>query len=178
MLLEGNKLYILTNKNDKLEVRGSQTPLLPLAEVMGKMYTRLFSPFNVKYTGTNAAGDNILYQVHRQLAIPVPGGASKIDLDLMWDIKNSYIYLQGYMYYSTVPTMTKYRYNYTYDPVTGYFKLSNKVVQSSGFAQVSLMDTFLLNNEFRLEYYFDNGNVYGRIVSKDGKVLMSLLPSS
>lgn len=177
ILLSGGKLYVITGKGDKHEIRGSQTPLLPLADIMGIMYTKIFSPFRVQYPGTNAAGANILYQVHRQIPDPpVAGGASKIDLDLQWDIVNKYIYLQGYMYYSAVPTMTRYRYNYTYDKTTGLFKLSNKVVQATGFASVGLMDTFLLNNEFKLEYYFDSGNAYGRIVSKDGSVTMTLLP--
>nr|WP_121272957.1 DUF4302 domain-containing protein [Pedobacter schmidteae] len=177
ILLTGGKLYVITGKGDKQEIRGSQTPLLPLADIMGVMYTRLFSPYRVQYSGTNAAGANILYQVHRQIAIPAPpGSASKIDLDLQWDTINKYIYLQGYMYYSATPTMTRYRYNYTYDKTTGLFKLSNKVVQATGFASVGLMDTFLLNNEFKLEYYFDSGNAYGRVVSKDGSITMTLMP--
>lgn len=177
ILLSEGKLYTLTGKGDKHEIKGSQTPLLPLADMMGTMYTKVFSPFRVQYPGTNAAGANILYQVHRQIPDPpVAGGASKIDLDLQWDIVNKYIFLQGYMYYSATPTMTRYRYNYTYDKTTGLFKLSNKVVQATGFASVGLMDTFLLNNEFKLEYYFDSGNAYGRIVSKDGTVTMTLIP--
>lgn len=177
ILLENHKLHILTNKGEKLEIRGSQTALLPLDKLMGTLYTKVFSPFRVKYPGTNAAGDNILYQVHRQIPNPpTTGGASKIDLQLVWDAKDKYIYLEGLMYYTATPTMTKYRYNYTFDENTGYFKLSNKVVQAAGFASVSLMDNFLLNNEFKLDYYFDNGNAYGQIVSKDGKVTMTMMP--
>lgn len=177
ILLENHKLNVITSKGEKLEIRASSIPLLPLDRLMGTLYTKLFSPYRVKYPGTNAAGDNILYQVHRQIAIPAPpGSASKIDLQLRWDSKNKYVYLEGLMYYSASPTMTIYRYNYTFDEATGLFKLSNKVVQSTGFAFVSLMDQFLLNNKFRLEYYFDNGNAYGRIVSEDGKVTMTLMP--
>ncbi|GEM_PF-6238426 len=177
ILLENHKLYIITDKWEKLEIKGSQIPLLPLNKLMGTMYTKLFSPYRVKYPGTNPAGDNILYQVHRQIATPPPAGsASKIDLQLVWDDINKYIYLEGLMYYSATPTMTRYRYSYTLDEATGYFKLSNKVIQAAGYAQVALMDNFLLNNEFKLEYYFDNGNAYGQMVSKDGKVSMTLMP--
>lgn len=177
ILLENHKLYVVTNKGEKLEIRGSTNPLLPLDKLMGTMYTKLFSPFRVKYPGTNAAGDNILYQVHRQIPTPpVAGGASKIDLQLVWDATNKYIYLEGLMYYSATPTMTRYRYSYTFDEATRMFKLSNKVIQATGFAQVSLMDAFLLNNRFKLEYYYNAGNAYGRIVSEDGKVTMTLMP--
>lgn len=177
VLLENHKLYIVTENGEKLEIKASTSPLLPLDKLMGTMYTKLFSPFRVKYPGTNAAGDNILYEVHRQIPTPpVAGGASKVDLELVWDAKNKYIYLRGLVYYSVVPDITIYRYSYTLDEATGLFKLSNEVEQAKKYANVTLMRNFLKANEFRLEYYYDNGNAYGRIVSKDGKVTMTMMP--
>lgn len=177
ILLDNHKLYIVTDKGDKLEIRGSQNPLLPLDKLMGPMYTKLFSPFNVKYPGTNATGDNILYEVHRQIKNPpVPGAPSKVDLELVWDAKNKYIYLRGLVYYSAVPDITIYRYSYTFDETTRLFKLGSEVEQAKKYANVTLMRNFLKANEFKLEYYYNNGNAYGRIVSKDGMVTMTMMP--
>lgn len=180
VLLENHKLYMVTQKGEKLEIRGTTTPFIPLNKLMGTMYTKLFQPFRTQYPGTNAAGATILYQSSNSIPDPIrPGFASKADVQLVWDAVKKHIYLQDLHYYSANPSISYYRYNYSFDEATGLFKLSNEVNGGgSNLSLISQLRTFLKSNEFKVEYYFDNGNAYGQIISKDGKTIMTMMPLS
>ncbi|MFB6454138.1 DUF4302 domain-containing protein [Chitinophaga sp. Hz27] len=174
ILLEGNKLFIQTMSGEKIEVRSSEVALLPLNQMIGRSYMGLNLPFLANLPGTNPAGTTILKQLSL-LVLAYPNSYDKSEINLVWDVANKKIIMEGLLFKGNAIYATRFRYDYDFNPTTGLYKLSNKIVLAPGYAtyNVSLLDTFLQNNEFSLDYYFDSGNMYGKITSKNGATIMT-----
>ncbi|NML40704.1 DUF4302 domain-containing protein [Chitinophaga sp. G-6-1-13] len=176
ILLEDNKLFVQTKSGEKIEVRSSQTALLPLNQMIGLSYMGLNLPFLANLPGTNPAGTTILKQLSL-LVLAYPNSYDKSEINLVWDVPNKKIIMEGLLFKGNSIYATRFRYDYDFNPTTGLYKLSNKIVLAPGYAtyNVSLLDTFLQNNEFALDYYFDSGNMYGKITSKNGSTVMTFM---
>ncbi|WP_212005188.1 DUF4302 domain-containing protein [Chitinophaga sp. HK235] len=176
ILLQGDKLFVQTKSGEKIEVRSSETALLPLNQMIGLSYVGLNLPFLANLPGTNPAGTTILKQLSL-LVLAYPNSYDKSEINLVWDVPNKKIIMEGLLFKGNYIYPTRYRFDYDFNPTTGLYKLSNKIVLAPGYAtySVTLLDTFLQNNEFTLDYLFDSGNIYGKITSKNGSTTMTFM---
>lgn len=176
LLLTGDKFYAIMQSGDKIEVRGSTQALLPLKDMMGNGYKGLNTPFNTKLPGTNDLGFAIQYQFS-SLVIAYPNSYDKCEVNWIWDAKAKQIVVEGLLFKNATITPTKHRYDFNYNETTGYFKCSNKFVIAPGYGNsyFNKYEIFFRDNEFKIDYHFEGGNIYGKITSKDTKTIMTFL---
>lgn len=176
---ENSKMYLVDQKGTKHEVKNSVQPILPLFKLIGSKYLAMRSPYKTYYPGTSLGGLTILQRYHNGLASGTGYVFNSGYMELGWDVINSRIELRGFSSQNggTSGWLTTIVYNYTLDEATGTYKCTLKTAASGGYTSAILdqMHSFLLNNSFRLDYYLDNGILYGTVTSVENPAIVITL---
>ncbi|SEG03645.1 protein of unknown function [Sphingobacterium lactis] len=172
MVWEGNKLNMVDDKGKKYEIKNSLVPLVPLYKLIGSKYTGFRSPFMTFFPGTSADGLAILKRYHEGLGNRATGyifNYGYIDLD--FDIRNKRLNLKGFSSQNggTSGWITTIVYDYTLDSETGIYTFTLRDKASGGYTSAILdqMDAFLKSGKIKLDYYSENGALYGKIIGVD-----------
>lgn len=165
---EGETLYAVTRNGEKTEILASTEAIVPLNKTMGTKHNGLRNPYLTYYPGTSDAGIEILRRYHEGLGSGATGFVFNSGyIDLRWDIVNKRITLSGFSSQNggTSGWTTTIVYDYDFDEDTEQYKLTKRANASGGYTSAILdqIDAFLLDSAFTLEYYFDSGNVYGKM---------------
>ncbi len=167
---EGDKLYLLDDKNKKYEIKNSVSPILPLYKLMGSKYTGLRSPYKTYFPGTSAKGLAILQRFQNGLASGTGYSFNSGYLEIYWNVPNSRLELRGFSSQNggTSGWVTTIVYDYTVDEM-GTYSCKLRTAASGGYVSAIMdqMDTFLKKNKFKLDYFVDGSTLYGQITSID-----------
>jgi len=179
LLFESNKMYLIDGKAGKHEVKNSLQPILPLFKLVGSKFTSMRSPYKTYYPGTSPKGLTILQRFHNGLAVGTGYSFNSGYMEVAWDVVNSRLELRGFSSQNGGNSgwITTIGYNYTLDDVTGTYKCTLRAAASGGYTAPILdqMNSFLLNNSFRLDYYTANGNLYGSMTSVEDPSIVMIL---
>lgn len=165
---EGEKLYALTRTGEKADVLASTEAIVPLNKTIGIKHAGMRSPYLTYFPGTSDAGLSILKRYHEGLGNRATGYTFNSGyIDLKWDLVNNRITVSGFSSQNGGASgwTTTIVYDYNFDEATGQYKLTKRSNAAGGYTAVILdqLDAFLVNSAFTLEYYFDSGNVYGKV---------------
>jgi hypothetical protein len=165
---EGEKLYALTRTGEKADVLASTEAIVPLNKTIGIKHAGMRSPYLTYFSGTSDAGLSILKRYHEGLGNRATGYTFNSGyIDLKWDLVNNRITVSGFSSQNGGASgwTTTIVYDYNFDEATGQYKLTKRSNAAGGYTAVILdqLDAFLVNSAFTLEYYFDSGNVYGKV---------------
>ncbi|MGE8290498.1 MAG: DUF4302 domain-containing protein [Sphingobacterium sp.] len=165
---EGGKYFAIDENNKKYEIKNSIQPLVPLHLLIGSKYVGVYLDYKVLLPGTSADGTTIINRYFNGLANGTPYYFNCGYFSLQWDKNNNRINLVGFTSQSNCNSgwNTTIGYNYTLDEETGIFKLTKRSEATGGYAANILdqLDDFLINSSFKLEYYVDGSNVYGKMI--------------
>lgn len=165
---EADKLYAVTKGGENSEILASTEAIVPLNKTIGVKHSGLRSPYLTYFSGTSDAGETILKRYHEGLGNRATGFTFNSGyIDLRWDTVNKRITLSGFSSQNggTSGWTTTIVYNYEFNEDTGQYKLTKRTNATGGYVAAILdeLDDFLLNSAFTLDYYFDSGNVFGKI---------------
>lgn len=162
------KFYAVTKGGEKSEVLPSTESIVPLNKMIGVKHASMRSPYLTYYPGTSEDGLNILKRYHEGLGNRATGYTFNSGyIDLKWDLVNERITMSGFSSQNGGSSgwTTTIVYDYNFDEQTGQYRLTKRTAASGGYTSIILdqLDDFLLNSAFTIEYFFESGNVYGKI---------------
>ncbi|UKJ09250.1 DUF4302 domain-containing protein [Solitalea lacus] len=167
LLMLGDKFYAITQSGEKIAVNGTSTPPIPINEMMGVGYKGLIINYPNINLGTSTAGAALIQRFWTHGTVVTNPPYFNIFMKIDWDTYNKKIKLTGNItnMYSDYPSIITY--DYTFDPATGYYKLSNRSLYDQynvrAWRYLDQMENFFLNSQFKLDYHVEGGNIYGKI---------------
>ncbi|MBS7565726.1 DUF4302 domain-containing protein [Mucilaginibacter sp. Bleaf8] len=167
---DANTLVVYDNAGKEYVVKNSVQPLVPINLMWGAKYSGMVSPFKTIFPGTSQKGADILNYFHNNLNNPSILGyafnSGKINLN--WDLVNKRLSFVGFSSQNGGSSgwETTIVYTYTVDG-NGNYKFTKYSGPSGGYVSKIMvpMDTFLLNNTIRFDYYTENGQLYAKMAS-------------
>ncbi|MCY4780758.1 DUF4302 domain-containing protein [Sphingobacterium sp. UT-1RO-CII-1] len=168
---EGNKMYFISDKGDKYEVKNSLQPILPLYKLIGSKYVGFRSPYLTYFSGTSSEGLKILERYHNGLAKGTGYAFNSGYMDLAFDVLNKRVTFSGFSSQNngTSGWITAIIYNYELDEDTGIYKLTYREGPNGGYVSAIMdqMDVFLRTSRIKFDYHISDGTVYAKIIGVD-----------
>ncbi|MGN0003694.1 MAG: DUF4302 domain-containing protein [Sphingobacterium composti] len=163
-----SKLFAIDSDGTKYEFNNSQEPLMPLHLLVGVKYPFMYIPFSNSLPGTTPDGKIITNRFFDNLANRTTGFVFNCgELNLRWNSVNKRLTLGGFSSQNNCNSgwTTNIVYDYEIDNLTGVVKLTKRSEASGGYTQVILdkIDEFFVNSSFKLEYFVDGKDVYGKL---------------
>jgi len=176
---EGDDLYVIDTNGQKYLVQNSVMPFLSLYDMLGVRYTGLRLNYRTVYPGTSPAGRVIVERYVENLHHSSVNGYTFQDgtLTLIWSKNNKTITMNGWHRQSgAAGWTTAYVYDYNATGTDNVHDLTHRSGPLGGYVgnSMNLIDSFMRNHEFKLDYHVDGTELYGKITSvTDPDVIMT-----
>lgn len=179
---DATTLALYDSKGKEYIIKNSATPLVPLYQLWGTKYTKLFDDFKVINPGTSANGAALLNFYHNNMTNGYTGYVfNYANLTFVWNTVNKRLNLDARSSQSG-PTLTggwvtQTVYNYTVD-ANGVYTFTTYAVASGGYVAKAVvpLNNFLLTNRVTFDYYVEGSNVYGKMTSvEDPSIVMTFI---